>query len=71
MKMKTKILVTLAFVVAAFYTLEVTLTLINKGFVGPVFVKMGIVVAAIYYAITAIKKSKVTNAPSDTEHKKT
>ena len=71
MKMKTKILVALAFIVAAFYTLEVFLTLVNQGFVGPVLIKAGIVVAAIYYAISAIKKGKSASAQIDTDASKT
>ncbi len=71
MNTKTKILVALAFVVAAFYVFEVTLTLINQGLVGPVFVKAGIVVACLYYAITRITKSKAANIPSVAEHDKT
>lgn len=66
MKMKTKILVALAFIVAAFYTLEVILTVVNQGVVGPVFLKAGIVAAAIYYAVSAIKKTKSPNAQVDT-----
>ncbi len=64
MRIKTKVFVVLAFVVAAFYSLEVVLTVIKRGLVSPAFVKAGLVVALIYYAISAIKKSKVTNAPS-------
>lgn len=71
MSTKTKILVALAFVVAAFYVLEVTLTLINQGLVGPVFIKAGIVVACLYYAITRITRSKSANAPSAVKHNKT
>jgi len=55
---KTKLFVALAFIVAAFYTLEVALTLANQGLVGPVFVKAAIVAAVLYYAISTIKKSK-------------
>lgn len=62
MSTKTKIFAALAFVVAAFYTLEVTLTLINQGLVGPAFVKAGIVIACLYYAISRIVKSKAANA---------
>lgn len=65
MNTKTKIFVVLAFVVAAFYTLEVALTLINEGLVGPAFVKAGIVVACLYFAISKITKSKTANAPEN------
>jgi hypothetical protein len=71
MSTKTKIFVVLAFVVAAFYTLEVALVLINQGLVGPVFTKSGIVVASLYYAITRIIKSKTMNGSSVAEHNKT
>ncbi len=64
MSIQTKILVALAFVVAAFYTFEVTFTLINQGLVGPVFIKTAIVVACLYYAITRITKSKAADASS-------
>lgn len=67
MKTKTKILVALAFLVAAFYAFEVILTLINQGIVAPVFVKAGIVAAAVYYAMTAIRKSKLANAQNRAE----
>ncbi len=63
MDIKTKIFVVLAFVVAAFYALEVTLTLVKQGLVGPIFVKTGIVVTSLYFAITRITNSKATNAP--------
>ncbi len=62
MNTKTKIFVALAFVIAAFYALEVTLTLITQGLVGPAFVKAGIVVASLYFAITIITNSKAANA---------
>jgi hypothetical protein len=62
MNMKKKIFVALAFIVAAFYALEVTLTLINQGLVGPAFVKTGIVAASLYFAITRIINSKAANA---------
>ena len=71
MSTKTKIFVALAFVVAAFFALEVTLTLINQGLIGPVFVKAGIVAACLYYAITRITKAKGANAPSVAGHNKT
>ncbi|MGE5893918.1 MAG: hypothetical protein ACM34I_07670 [bacterium] len=61
MNIKTKIVVAIAFVVAALYTFEVTLTLINQGLVGPAFIKAGIVVACFYYAITRLARSKATN----------
>lgn len=61
MNIKTKIVVAIAFVVAALYTFEVTLTLINQGLVGPAFIKAGIVVACLYYAITRLARSKATN----------
>lgn len=59
---KTKVLVAFAFIVAAFYTLETTLTLVNHGVVGPVFIKAGIVVACLYYAITKITKNKAAGS---------
>lgn len=62
MNTKAKIFVALAFAVAAFYALEVTLTLINRGLVGPAFVKTGIVIASLYFAITRITNSKAANA---------
>jgi len=65
MSTKTRMFVALAFVVAAFYTFEVTVTLINQGLVGPAFVKAGIVAACLYFAITRIVKSKAANTPSD------
>lgn len=71
MSTKTKILVALAFLVAAFYAFELTLTLVNKGLVGTVFIKAGIVIACLYYAITRITKSKAANASSAVEHNKT
>jgi hypothetical protein len=58
MNAKTKIFVVIVFVVAAFYALEVVLTLIDQGLTGPVVIKAGIVVALLYYAITRIVKSK-------------
>ncbi len=61
MNTKTKLFVALAFVVAAFYALEVILMLINQGLVGPAFVKAGIMAAALYFAITRIAKSKAAN----------
>ena len=65
MNIKTKILVVLAFIVAAFYTLEVVLTLIDEGFAGPVIVKAGIVAATLYYAISRIAKSRVAKEKED------
>lgn len=70
MKMKTKILVALALIVAVFYTLEVFLTVVNQGVVGPVFLKACIVAAAIYYAVSAIKKNKSSNTRVDTSSTK-
>jgi len=63
MSTKTKTFVVLAFVVAAFYTLEAELTVIDKGLVGPVFIKVGIVAACLYFAISKITESKTANAP--------
>ena len=67
MKIGTKVLVALAFVVATFYLLEVALTVANQGFVVPVFVKAAIAVAALYYAISKIRKSNSTKKEAETQ----
>lgn len=58
MSIKTKIFVTLAFIVSAFYLLEVVLTVLSQGLVLPVLTKSLIVVAALSYAIIQIRKNK-------------
>ena len=63
----TKILVVLAFLVAAFYVLEVALTLANQGLVGPVYVKGAIAAAALYYAISRLRKRKSVKEAGNTE----
>ena len=67
MTIGTKVLVVLAFVVAAFYLLEVALTVASQGFVVPVFVKAAIAVAALYYAISKIRKSNSTKEETETQ----
>lgn len=58
MSMRTKIFVALAFIVSAFYLLEVVLTVLSQGLVLPVLTKALIVVAALSYAIIQIRKNK-------------
>lgn len=58
MSTKNKIFVWLAIVVAAFYTLEVVLTVMSQGWVAPAFVKAGMVAVLLYYAIRQIRKAK-------------
>ena len=66
MSIKNKILVGLAIVVAAFYTLEVVLTVMNQGWVAPAFVKAGMVAVLLYYVIRQIRKAKALKAsPSE------
>jgi hypothetical protein len=59
MNIKTIILVTIALIVGAFFALETALTFANRGLVFPVLTKAGIAAAALYYAISTIKKRKV------------
>ena len=57
MNTKNKIFVSLAFIAAALYTLDI-LRLINQGRVVFAFIKACIVAILLYYAITQIKKAK-------------
>lgn len=63
MSTKNKIFVLLAIVVAAFYALEVTLTVMNQGLLAPAFVKAGMVAVLLYYAIRQIRKAKALKTP--------
>ena len=58
MSTKNKIFVWLAIVVAAFYALEVVLTVMSQGWVAPAFVKAGVVAVLLYYAVRQIRKAK-------------
>ncbi len=66
MSTKNKIFVLLAIIVAAFYTLEVVLAVMNQGLVAPAFVKAGMVAVLLYYAIRQIRKAKaLKTSPSE------
>jgi hypothetical protein len=58
MTTKTKIFVALACVVAAFYLLEIVLTVAAAGVTGPVAVKALIVGALVYYVVFQVRKAK-------------
>ena len=64
--MKNKIFVTLSLIAAGFYTLEIALTIIDRGFINLLIVKVILVAAFLTYAIKLITKNKVTQA--DEEH---
>lgn len=66
MSTKNKIFVGLAIIVAAFYTLEVTLTVMTQGLVAPAFVKAGLVAVLLYYAVRQIRRAKALK-PSPSE----
>ena len=68
MNTKTKILVTLAFVVALFYLLEVVLSVINSGMTAPVLVKVIIVGALLYYGVYKVRKSKTKSVGKGQEN---
>lgn len=55
MSKKTKIFVTLAFVVAAFYSLEVFLAALDGKWGGPTAIKGLLVVACISYGVSKIR----------------
>ena len=53
---KTKLFVALAFIGAGFYTLEIILTIRDKGFVNTLIVKAFLVIAFITYAVMTLLK---------------
>ena len=55
MSIRTKIFVALAFIVAAFYLLEVTLSIANGNIGAPIVIKSLIVLGCIVYGIKRIK----------------
>lgn len=58
MTTKTKIFVALAFIVAAFYLLEVTLSIFNGNIRAPIFVKSLIVLGCIFYGIKKVRGNR-------------
>jgi hypothetical protein len=58
MSTKKKLLVALAFVVGAFYTLETVLTIRGQGFTLPVLTKGFIAGAALFYGVFSIAKGR-------------
>ena len=59
MNIKTKIFVILSFIAAGFYTLEIVLTIIDRGFINALIIKAILVAAFLTYAIKQIRKPKV------------
>lgn len=55
MSKKTKIFVILAFIVAAFYTLEVFLAVVHGKVGGPTAFKVLLVGACVYYGVKKLK----------------
>ena len=55
MSKKTKIFVTLAFVVAGFYTLEVFLAVLHGKAGGPTAFKVLLAAACVYYGVKKLK----------------
>lgn len=62
MTIKSKIFVTLAFIAAGFYTLDIVLAILDKGFINALIFKAILVAAFLTYAIKQIKKSKIKEA---------
>ena len=65
MSTKHKIFVTLAIIVSAFYLLEITLTILDKGIVTPVFIKGIIVVVLLTYVIIQFRKKSGDSKKTD------
>jgi len=59
MSIKSKIFVTLSFIAAGFYTLEIVLTILDKGFINALIIKALLVAVFLTYAIKQISKSKI------------
>jgi len=55
MEKKPIVLVILAFVVAAFYALEIVLSMVQRSAGGPTVVKALLAVACMYYGVAKVK----------------